>query len=67
VAVILIEPASPDARLADLLRDPYRYYADARARAWRAASAEVDADLDERAEQRLSPNRNQLPHRHIWP
>ncbi|HEU5265583.1 MAG TPA: hypothetical protein VFU35_02740 [Jatrophihabitans sp.] len=64
--MILIQSASLDARLADLLRDPYRYYADARARAWRAASAEVDADLAERAEQRLSPTKNQSAHWHIW-
>lgn len=65
--MILIEPANPDARIADLLRDPERYYADARARAWRAATVEVDADLAERAQQRLSPDKNGAAPKHDWP
>jgi hypothetical protein len=65
--VILIEPANPDARIADLLRDPDRYYADARARAWHAATAEVDADLAERAQQRLSSHKTDSAPRRGWP
>jgi hypothetical protein len=52
--LILIEIPSLDARVAEILSDPDRYFADASARAWIAAKADVDADLAERARQRLN-------------
>jgi hypothetical protein len=52
--LILIEIPSRDARVAEILSDPDRYFADAGARAWIAAKAEIDADLAERAQHRLN-------------
>jgi hypothetical protein len=50
--LILIEVPSRDARLAEILHDPDRYFAEASARAWIAAKAEIDADLAERSRHR---------------
>jgi hypothetical protein len=50
---MLIKIPSLDTRVAEILSDPDRYFADASARAWNAAKADVDADLAERARQRL--------------
>jgi hypothetical protein len=52
--LILIEIPSQDARIAEILTDPDRYFADASARAWIAARAEIDADLAQRAQHRLN-------------
>jgi hypothetical protein len=52
--LILIETPNLDARVAEILRDPDRYFAAASARAWIAAKTEIDADLAQRAEQRLN-------------
>jgi hypothetical protein len=52
--VILIETPNLDGRVAEILRDPDRYFANAAARAWIAAKAEIDADLAQRAEHRLN-------------
>jgi hypothetical protein len=43
-------------RVAEILSDPDRYFAAASARAWIAATVEIDADLAQRAEQRLNPD-----------
>ena len=61
--MIVIKTPNLDTRLADILRDPDRYYAAARARAWTAATAEIDADLAERAQHRL--NHHQTPPAHL--
>jgi hypothetical protein len=60
--LILIETPNLDARVAEILSDPDRYFAAASARAWIAAKAEIDADLAQRAEQRL--NHHKAP---TWP
>ena len=52
--LILIDIPNLDARVAEILRDPDRYFANASARAWIAAKADIDADLAERAQQRLN-------------
>jgi len=52
--LILIEVPNLDGRVAEILRDPDRYFAAASARAWIAAKAEIDADLAQRADQRLN-------------
>lgn len=52
--MILIDVPSRDDRLAEILRDPARYFANARTRAWKAAAAEIDADLGQRAQRRLN-------------
>jgi hypothetical protein len=52
--LILIETPNLDARVAEILSDPDRYFAAASARAWIAAKTEIDADLARRAEQRLN-------------
>ena len=55
-----------DARVADILRDPDRYYADARARAWTAAKADIDADLAERTHHRLNHHQPRPAHPPAW-
>jgi hypothetical protein len=64
--VIVIKTPNLDARLAAILRDPDRYYADATARAWTAATAEVDADLAERAQHRLNHHQTPSAHPQTW-
>ena len=60
----MIETPSLDARVAEILSDPDRYFADAHARAWIAAKAEVDADLAQRAQRRL--NHHKTPPAPVW-
>jgi hypothetical protein len=62
--LILIKIPSLDARVAEILSDPARYFADASARAWIAAKADVDADLAERTRQRLD-HRKPRPGGHV--
>jgi hypothetical protein len=64
--LILIKIPSLDARVAEILSDPDRYFADASARAWLAAKADVDADLAERARQRVDHHRTPMA-RLPWP
>jgi hypothetical protein len=59
--LILIKIPSLDTRVADILSDPDRYFADATARARIAAAAEVDADLAERARHRLNHHMTRPP------
>ena len=60
--MILIEVPNLDARVAEILRDPDRYFAAASARALIAATAEIDADLAQRAEQRLNHHKTPPDH-----
>ena len=64
--MIVIKTPNLDARLAAILRDPDRYYADATARAWTAATAEIDADLAERARHRLNHHQTPPAHPQAW-
>lgn len=64
--LILIEIPNLDARVAEILRDPDRYFANANARAWIAAKADVDADLAERAEHRLNHHRTRPAYPPPW-
>jgi hypothetical protein len=64
--VILIEIPNLDARVAEILRDPDRYFANASARAWIAAKADIDADLAERAQQRLNHHQTRPAHSPSW-
>jgi hypothetical protein len=52
--LILIETPSAERRVAEILHDPARYFAEARTRAWIAAKAEIDADLAQRAQHRVN-------------
>ena len=64
--MILIEIPSRDARIAEILTDPDRYFADASARAWIAAKAEIDADLAQRAQHRLNHHKTRSAHPPTW-
>ena len=64
--VILIEIPNLDARVAEILRDPDRYFANASARAWIAAKADIDVDLAERAQQRLNHHQTRLAYSPPW-
>jgi hypothetical protein len=64
--LILIEIPNLDARVAEILRDPDRYFANASARAWIAAKADIDADLAERAQQRLNHHQTQPSYPPTW-
>jgi hypothetical protein len=52
--LIRIDVPSRDDRVAEIIRDPARYFANARTRAWTAAAAEIEADLAQRAHRRLN-------------
>ncbi len=64
--MILIEIPSRDARVAEILRDPDRYFAEASARAWIAAKAEIDADLAERSRHRRNHHMTGPAHLPTW-
>jgi hypothetical protein len=64
--LILIETPSRDARLAEILRDPDRYFAEASVRAWIAAKAEVDADLAERTRRRRNHDPTRQSYLPAW-
>jgi hypothetical protein len=52
--LILIDVPDLGGRVAEILRDPHHYFADASARAWNAATAEIDTELAQRAQYRLN-------------
>ena len=52
--LILIDVPDLGGRVAEILRDPYRYFADASVRAWSAATAEIDTELAQRAQHRVN-------------
>jgi hypothetical protein len=64
--LVLIETPRRDARVAEMLRDPDRYFAEASARAWTAAQADVEADLAERARHRLNHHADPTDHLPAW-
>ena len=64
--LILIETPTLDGRVSEILSDPDRYFAASRARAWIAATVEIDADLAQRAEQRLNHHKTQPVHSPTW-
>jgi hypothetical protein len=65
-ALILIEIPSVEARVAEILSDPNRYFADASARAWLAAKAEIDADLANRAQHRRNHHKTRPAQPPTW-
>ena len=64
--MILIETPNLDARVAEILSDPDRYFAAARARACIAAKAEIDADLAQRAQDRRNHRKTRPVHSPTW-
>jgi hypothetical protein len=62
----MIEPPSRDDRVAEILSDPDRYFAAARARARIAAKTEIDADLAQRAADRLNHHKTPLAPALTW-
>jgi hypothetical protein len=59
--LIMIETPNLDRRVAEILSDPDHYFAAARARAWIAAKADIDADLAQRAQYRLNHHKTPPP------
>ena len=64
--LILIETPNLDRRVAEILSDPDRYFAAARACALVAAKADIDADLAQRAQYRLNHHKTPPPHQPTW-
>src|SRR5262249_29866516 len=65
-SLILIDVPNRDDRVAEILRDPARYFANARTRAWTAAATDIDTDLAQRAQRRLNHHSAPPPYPPTW-